>query len=359
MKSLPKYQLTRPRFEKTVSQFSRKKVLVFGDVGVDKYTIGRVTRISPEAPIPVVQVTDTQLKLGLAANVADNIQALGADPLLVGLVGDDRNAMDFSGLLRSRRVSDKYIVTDGSRRTTLKERVVAESQQVVRIDYETQEKIESEVAQEIWYQLSRAIDQSDAVVIEDYAKGLVSPSICRQIIHKCEQNQIPVFVDPNGAGHLSTYFGCTILTPNTAEAELLSHVKIIDHESLTVAGLRILEKVNAQIVIITRGKEGMAIFIRSEPYPLFVPTFAREVFDVSGAGDTVIATLALCLVSGANIVEAALIANFAAGIEVGKRGTATVTVSELREYIDFIGYQNAKISTGKQKKSLARRTANA
>ena len=333
--------LTRKRVETLTSHFKKKKILVFGDVGVDKYTIGKVSRISPEAPIPIVEVFETNLKLGLASNVADNIRAMTGTPLLVGLVGKDLGAHDFKKLLKHSKISEKYLVVDHTRRTTLKERVVAESQQVVRIDHESQKKIDPKLLRVTWESLEKALREADCVVIEDYCKGLVDLSLCRQLIQAAEERDIPVLVDPNLKSQVGIYQGCTILTPNTSEAEALSEIKIFDLQSLRQAGQRILDAAAAQIVIITRGKDGMAIFIRGEQNPVLIPTFAREVFDVSGAGDTVIATLALALVSGADIVEAALLANYAAGIEVGKRGTATVSLEEIADYVDLLNEMGA------------------
>lgn len=328
--------LTIPRADTITSHFGKRKIVVFGDIGVDKYTVGRVTRISPEAPIPIVEVTNTSLKLGLAANVADNISALGGTALLVGVMGDDNSAQDLKGLLKKSSTPIRYLVTDRNRKTTLKERVVAESQQVVRIDHESQNKVNARVIKEVWTKLEKAIAEADGVIIEDYAKGLVEVSICRQIMQMAEERGVPVLVDPNRHSNPTIYQGCTILTPNTLEAEALSGVMINDMSSLRLAGQRILDEVNAKIVVITRGKDGMAIFARGESSPVLIPTFAREVFDVSGAGDTVIAAMALALVSGADIIEACLLANYAAGVEVGKRGTATVSLPELREYMQYV-----------------------
>lgn len=335
------HTIKQARIDRIISQFAKKKVVVFGDVGVDKYTIGRVTRISPEAPIPVVEVTSTSLKLGLAANVADNISALGGTALLVGVVGADSGANEFKNLLKKSRIPTRYVISDRNRKTTLKERVVAEAQQVVRIDHESKNKVNARLIKEVWTSLEKAIEEADGVIIEDYAKGLVDVSICRQIMQLAEERGIPVLVDPNRHTKPTLYLGCSVLTPNTLEAEALSGVTITDMASLRLAGSRILDEVNARIVVITRGKDGMAIFVRGEPHPVLIPTFAREVFDVSGAGDTVIATMALALVSGANIIEASLLANYAAGVEVGKRGTATVTQPELKNYIKYLRELNA------------------
>ncbi len=335
-------EIVPSQIKKITDQFAKKTIVVFGDVGIDKYTMGKVTRISPEAPIPIVEVIKTELKLGLASNVADNLTTLGAEVLTVGMIGDDNEAEDFKILMKRKKMNSSYLVVDRKRKTTLKERVVAENQQVVRIDHETKNKPNSKTLKEVWNKLQKAVKKADAIIIEDYAKGLVDVSICRQLVALAEKKKIPVFVDPNANSNVQLYYGTSVLTPNINEVEHLSGIKIVDRESLYLAGYKFLEETNSQIVIITRGKDGMAIFARGETEPVLIPTFAREVFDVSGAGDTTIATLALCLVSGASVIESALIANYAAGVVVGKRGTATVTVQEIKDYISFVKSQNEK-----------------
>lgn len=335
-------QIIPSQIKKITDQFAKKTIVVFGDVGIDKYTMGKVTRISPEAPIPIVEVLKTELKLGLASNVADNLTTLGADVLTVGMIGNDNEADDFKALMRKKKMNSSYLVMDRKRKTTLKERVVAENQQVVRIDHETKSKPNQKILKKVWQNLQRAMRKADAVIIEDYSKGLVDVSICRQLVALAEKKKIPVFVDPNANSNVQLYYGTSVLTPNVNEVEHLSGIKIVDRESLFLAGYKFLEETNSQIVIITRGKDGMAIFARGESEPVLIPTFAREVYDVSGAGDTTIATLALCLVSGASVIEAALIANYAAGVVVGKRGTATVTVQEIKDYISFVKSINEK-----------------
>ena len=337
-------QLSSERIKKITSKFSRKKVVVFGDIGVDKYTVGRVTRISPEAPIPIVEVFRTELKLGLASNVADNISALGGEVALIGVIGNDSGAQELKKLLKLKGIDPGSLVVDPKRKTTVKERVVAEQQQILRIDHETPKQPDGKILKQAWGKINRALKNADCVIIEDYAKGLVESSICRQLISAAEKKDIPVFVDPNGKSSLQTYYGCTVMTPNTAEAAALSGIRITDKETLCQAGFKLLEDVHAKIVIITRGKDGMSIFLSDKSGPLLIPTFAREVYDVSGAGDTTIATLALSVCAGANIHEAALIANYAAGIVVGKRGTATTDVGEIRDYVDMIAKMRKKKS---------------
>lgn len=333
MKSLKAMKLTSARAHSILAKFKKKKIVVFGDVGLDQYTVGKVHRISPEAPIPIVEVTGVSYKLGLAANVADNVATLGGVPLLIGLVGRDHTARFFERQLGLRKISSRYLVQDSRRPTTLKERVVAESQQVVRIDHETKSPIQGGVYQKVESQLEAVIESADCVIIEDYAKGLVTSPLCQFALQMASRHKIPVLVDPNSRTPLKVYRGCTLMTPNTLEAEALTGITIDSLQKLKQAGQILLEELGSPFVIITRGKDGMALFARGHKDPWLMPTFAREVYDVSGAGDTVIATLALAIVSGATLTEAALLANYAAGVEVGKRGTATVTPQELLDYM--------------------------
>jgi len=328
-----KSTVKNPPLSALMSRFSRKKIVVFGDVGIDQYTVGKVTRISPEAPIPIVEVTEVSYKLGLAANVADNVAALGGQAHLVGLVGKDHSGRIFQSLLKERGIASEYLVQDRQRPTTLKERVVAENQQVVRIDHETKTAISGDMISQTEERLERAIRGAHCVIIEDYAKGLVTSGLCQAAVRMAAKKDIPVLVDPNSKTPLKIYRGCTLVTPNTAEAEALTGIDIDSPARLREAGRMLLDELGSPFVIITRGKDGMAIFTKGRKDPVLMPTFAREVYDVSGAGDTVIATLALSLVAGGDIHEAALLANYAAGVEVSKRGTATVSQAELKEYI--------------------------
>ncbi|MEK6705908.1 MAG: D-glycero-beta-D-manno-heptose-7-phosphate kinase [Bdellovibrionota bacterium] len=308
---------------------SGKKVLVIGDVGVDRYTVGSVNRISPEAPVPVVFVEQEKLKLGLAANVADNIKALNGIPLLVGIVGQDRNADDFRKLLSACSISSGHLVVDHERRTVLKERIVSERQQLLRVDYESPSKINKKTESRILARVRKLIRNVDAVILEDYAKGTLTDKVFSFIFNECRKSKKIVVVDPNARTPVKSYTGAGVLTPNTREAERLSGIEIRDESSLKNAGMSILSSTAARHVVITRGKDGMAVFSAKNPLVRIIPTFAREVYDVSGAGDTVISVLTMALVSGATIEEAAILGNIAAGIEVGKRGTATVSPAEI------------------------------
>ena len=325
------------KLKKIMRAWRGKKILVVGDVGMDRYTMGSVERISPEAPVPIVMVEQEQHKLGLAANVADNVKALGGVPLLTGVVGDDRTGQDFKKLLRSDGIDSKYLVTDSKRRTVLKERIVSERQQLLRVDYESQNSVSSTIESKLIKQVQALASKADAVIVEDYAKGLVSKKLAQATFNVGKKTKKLVLVDPNQKTTVDTYVGASIFRPNKKEAEVLSGVKIIDTPSLKKAGQVLLKKTMAQYVVITLGKEGMALFKNGEPGGgcQLIPTFSREVYDVSGAGDTVISVLALALCAGATLEEAALLGNLAAGVVVGKRGTATASVAEITEAMEF------------------------
>ena len=327
----------RSRLKKLISLMRGKRVLVLGDVGVDRYTFGNVERISPEAPVPIVAVQEERLKLGLAANVADNVKALGGEPMLCGMIGRDRIAADFSKLLRGLRISVKHLVQDASRKTTLKERIVSDGQQLLRIDYESLHALTPALEKRVESQVMSALRQCDAFVVEDYAKGLLSTSLLRKVFARAHLLKKPALVDPNSRSKISNYRGADVLTPNKKEAEELSGVKIVDAKSLIQAGEAILKATQARQVVITRGKDGMAIVAREDAEVVLIPTYAREVYDVSGAGDTVIAVLALALSAGATVVEASILGNLAAGDDVGKRGTATESTDEILKAMEFFG----------------------
>jgi rfaE bifunctional protein kinase chain/domain len=340
-KTLQKFRTVVPadwnktRLLSILRRLDGKKVLVIGDVGVDRYTIGSVERISPEAPVPIVLVESEQLKLGLAANVADNVKVLGGTPLLVGTIGNDRGAQDFKGLLKKASIQGSHLVMDSDRRTVLKERVVSERQQLLRIDYESVHDLSVKTQSAVMAKVKTLLPKCDAVILEDYAKGLINAEMAYEVFSLAKRGKKPIAVDPNVKTPVEFYRGAAVLTPNTKEAEKLSGISIRDEESLARAGTAILKSTQAQHVVITRGKEGMAIFTLGAPEVTLIPTYAREVYDVSGAGDTVIAVLTLALAAGASIEEASILGNLAAGVEVGKRGTATVSPDEIQTALEF------------------------
>jgi rfaE bifunctional protein kinase chain/domain len=307
-----------------------KRILIVGDVGIDRYTMGQVERISPEAPVPVVAVQEERHKMGLAANVADNTRTLGGEPLLLGVVGRDTMAVEFRKLLKAAKVSPGYLQYDATRRTILKERIVSDRQQLLRVDYESPHPISQKVEESILRMLKRVIRKVDGVILQDYAKGMLSRSLVEGVFRESARAKKFVAVDPNAKSPVQLYRGANFMTPNLREAQALSGIKIVDEKSLMEAGKKLLALTGAPYLVITRGKDGMAIFRKGSSQVSLIPTAAREVYDVSGAGDTVIAVMALVMASGGSIEEAAFLGNVGAGVVVEKRGTATVSAAEIR-----------------------------
>ena len=318
---MKKTALDRKRLAGIVGGFGKKKVIVLGDLMLDRYIWGNVSRISPEAPVPVIEVKEDSLCLGGAGNVARNILSLGGKALLAGIVGHDKEGR----WIRDQIPGRKGIFFDRTRPTTVKTRIIARHQQVVRVDLE----IKSEVtpAQEKKILNFLGSEKYDGLLISDYNKGMVNPSLIGKALALAAETRTPVFVDPK-VMHFRLFSPVTLLTPNHFEAE-----KIVQHDcrtdgQVTAAGLEILSQISTHYLIIKRGEHGMAVFGEGGK-PIFIPTAAREVFDVTGDGDTVLAAASLALLAGASIEEAARIANAAAGIVVGKIGTATATPEEL------------------------------
>jgi rfaE bifunctional protein kinase chain/domain len=307
-----------------------RSILVVGDVMIDEWIWGTVSRISPEAPVPVVAVTDHSFTLGGAGNVANNLVALGASVEFVGAVGDDAFADDVRRMLREERIDDAGIFTVGDRPTTRKTRIVAHNQQVVRADWEDSAALTgADRTRVASYVRSRAA-LCDAVILSDYAKGLLSEEVV-DAARACPL----VLADPKPQ-NLSIFKGVTCVAPNVHEASAASGIAITDDASLERAGAALLERLQCRYVVITRGEHGMSLFgARGER--LAIPSVARTVFDVSGAGDTVIAVLSLALAGGAPIERAMQLANFAAGAVVEKLGTATASGDEILALVDHAG----------------------
>jgi rfaE bifunctional protein kinase chain/domain len=334
---MSRFTIQRNRFSEIVGKISAKKILIVGDVGIDRYTFGSATRLSPEAPVPVVTVTNQKDKLGLAANVAENVREFGALPILASVVGEDRNCEELFQLLKQTGISTQLLLKHASRRTTMKERVVAQDQQVVRIDHETTAPLSKEAEDDYLKTVLPTLSGFDAIILEDYGKGLLTDRVAKSVIEEAKRQNVFLTVDPTTAVRSpAVYRGVSLFKPNVHEAERLSRVQITDEASLHEAANILMKEVDSPIVIITQGKAGMTLFTRTDA-PMHIPTFARTVHDVSGAGDTVISMLTLAMVCGASLVEAALLANFAAGVEVGKRGTATVSLAELEQYMQMVG----------------------
>ncbi|MFQ5586080.1 MAG: D-glycero-beta-D-manno-heptose-7-phosphate kinase, partial [Thermodesulfobacteriota bacterium] len=293
---------------------------------------GRVKRISPEAPVPVVDVTSENLLLGGAANVAHNVSSLGGKVLMSGVVGRDSDGRRLVKELKNRGVVTEGIIVEEGRPTTIKTRIIAHSQQVVRFDREKRDGVGGETIAAVLDYLKGAVEAVDVVVISDYAKGLLTKELVKRVVRLGRQRGKMVVVDPK-VNHFDYYRGATIITPNNDEASQASGIDIVDEASLLKAGRSLLTSSGCGAVLITRGEHGMSLFERGKRV-CNIPTVAREVYDVSGAGDTVVAIMALALAAGASFREAAVIANYAAGIVVSKVGTATVSADELRRVIN-------------------------
>jgi len=319
------------RTRSIVSNFKNVKVMVIGDLILDEFVWGDVSRISPEAPVPVVWVKKESFMPGGASNVANNLRSLGADVLLVGVIGNDESGAILKGELDQKGIRTAGVVTDGSRPTIVKTRVVAGHQQVVRIDKENAEHLSAPVIGRMVKHITENIREVDAVIIEDYGKGVITPALLSKVVPIAKKYRKIISVDPKEE-HFNYYKGASVITPNNHEAARAVGFAILDDASLKKAGERLLVKLNCKIALITLGENGMAVFQRGRPMH-HIPTVAQEVFDVSGAGDTVIASYTLSLASGADPVEAAHIANCAAGIVVGKVGIAVVTPNELLDKI--------------------------
>lgn len=324
--------LKQKRGIQILNNFKKAAVLVIGDLVMDQFIWGKVRRISPEAPVPVVEVNSESLMLGGAANVVNNIHSLGGKVLVCGVIGKDDMGKNLIHELRLKGIASDGVIVENNRPTSVKTRIIAHSQQVVRFDREKKDKIELDTMQTIVDYAKEKIDFVNVVVISDYAKGVISEDLVEEIIAIARKKNKPVAVDPK-VSHFDFYKDATIVTPNNDEASQASGVDIENDKSLLRAGEVLLNKLGSDAVLITRGEHGMSLFENSGSIT-HIPTVAQEVYDVSGAGDTVIGTVALCLASGANFREAAVISNFAAGIVVGKVGTATVAPKELKDAME-------------------------
>ena len=314
-----------------IDRFTSCRILVVGDLLMDEYIWGRVERISPEAPVPVVEVKEESLMLGGAGNVLNNIRALGGSVLLCGVIGNDFMGKELTRMLRELNSPIKGLVVEDRRPTTIKTRIVAHSQQVVRVDREERRPVDEKSIDRIIATLKEELNESDAIVVADYGKGVVTRSLMEGIRSLSQNSQIILAVDPT-VRNLAFYKDVTLITPNNYEAQQMSGIQIEDDESLRRAGARLLEELSCQMVLVTQGDKGMTLF-EGNGQTTQIPTVARKVFDVSGAGDTVIATFTLALAAGLTPGEAAVLANLAAGIVVGEVGTATVLATKLKEVL--------------------------
>ncbi len=325
---MPDYYDSRALSE-GVDRFGQCRILVVGDVIMDEFIWGRVERISPEAPVPVVQVDRESLMLGGAGNVINNITALGGQAVLAGVIGNDAMGRELVLMLRKMNSATQGLVVEDQRPTTIKTRVVAHSQQVVRVDRERCRPVAEDTVKQILSCLKEQLSSIDAIVVADYGKGVVTQSLMDGIRSLVRGGQILLAVDPK-VQNLSLYRDVTFVTPNSQEAQAMSGIAIEDEVSLKQVGNQLLQNLRCQMLLITQGEKGMALFEQNGETTQ-IPTLARKVFDVSGAGDTVISTFTLALSAGLTPRQAAALANLAAGLVVAEVGTATVPGSRLKE----------------------------
>jgi D-glycero-beta-D-manno-heptose-7-phosphate kinase len=314
-------------FKRYLSRFRQTRLLVVGDLMLDHYIWGKVSRISPEAPVPVVNVTSESLLLGGAANVANNVLSLGGQVDLCGVVGPDDAGRKFLQALDQAGLGEDGIVVEKGRQTTKKTRIIAHSQQVVRFDREQRDEISKESQQRLSDFIHDRIKSVDGIIVSDYAKGVVTPNLMQGLMSVMRRNGISVIVDPK-VHHLDLYQGVTVVTPNHLEAAQATGIQSEGGDGLMTAGRMLLKRLNSEAVLITRGEHGMSLFERRGTVT-HIPTTAKAVFDVTGAGDTVVSALGLALAAGASMQEAAILSNLAAGIVVGIVGTATANRAAL------------------------------
>jgi rfaE bifunctional protein kinase chain/domain len=317
-----------------IDRFSEARVLVIGDIIMDEYIWGDVSRISPEAPVPVVEIKQETKMLGGAANVIHNMATLGAKPILCGVIGEDVTGEVILNNIREMGLRIDGIVSERDRPTSVKTRVVARNQQVVRFDRESCKDIRPESIKKIFNFIGKNLSNLDAIVVSDYGKGVISAPLMkelRELVRSVPGESVILAVDPK-TGNFEYYHGVDVVTPNHHEAGAFCRLKILDEETLNRAGKKILSDLTCRSVLITQGRDGMTLFEDSGEIT-HIPTVAKKVFDVTGAGDTVIGTFSLGLASGLELKSAAVLSNFAAGIVVGEVGTSTVSAEDLKKTI--------------------------
>lgn len=330
--------ITEERFLEVTNNFSKiSPILVFGDVGIDKYTYGEVKKISPEAPVPVLEVTKEWVKLGLASNISHNLKTLGVTSTLCGVVGEDNNANIFETMLEDENLKTWGIIRSSQKPTIFKERVTTNVQQICRIDYESTEAVNAEVEQKLIARADEFRANHSAVIIEDYAKGTLSEKVIQHLIQSFKADGKLVTVDPGKSTPPLFYRGANLVKPNLAEARAM--VLSLGYKETKIEKITeiLVDKLGVDMIVVTLGGDGMALMdVKKHKEMVIIPTVANEVFDVSGAGDTAISALTSSLLAGATLEEAAWIGNCASGVVVGKKGTATVSLSELKSFLEQI-----------------------
>ncbi|KAA3617411.1 MAG: D-glycero-beta-D-manno-heptose-7-phosphate kinase [Calditrichaeota bacterium] len=320
-------KISENRGREIIESFQGKKILVIGDIMIDEYLTGKVTRISPEAPVPVVEIDHEILCFGGAANVALNIKSLGCEPLLVGLVGKDRMAENFASLMSENHLNTKGLVESTSRPTTVKTRIIGDNQHIARVDKETINAANKKEELGLKQRIEFLITQADAVILQDYNKGVLTKELISYAIDLCIKYKLHVSVDPKFT-NFKSYKNTTIFKPNIIEAQQAVAKNFENDEEVEEAGFELLNMLNAESVLLTRGKKGLSLFEKNNTVT-HIPTQARKVADVSGAGDTVISTVTCSSIGGATKQEAAVLANIAAGIVVEEVGIVPIKKENL------------------------------
>jgi rfaE bifunctional protein kinase chain/domain len=315
--------------KRCVDRFSEARLIVVGDIIMDEYIWGDVSRISPEAPVPVVDIQEETKMLGGAANVLNNIASLGGKAILCGVIGDDQTGQEIVEKMKRQGLRTDGIITESRRPTSVKTRVVAHNQQVVRFDRESRKNLEANSIKEILDFIQKMQDGYEAIVVADYGKGVISVELMEGLRDQVSRSSAILAVDPK-IGNFECYQHVDVITPNHHEAGAFCRMEVVDQESLVRAGNQMLRELDCRYVLITQGKDGMSLFENSGEIS-HIPTVARKVYDVTGAGDTVISAFCLGLASGLDPKTAALISNFAAGIVVSEVGTSTVKAEELKK----------------------------
>jgi rfaE bifunctional protein kinase chain/domain len=320
--------LSQTKLESLSHAFSKARIAVIGDLMLDRYLFGTVSRFSPEAPVPILDINRDELRLGGAANVANNIHTLSATAILIGIVGDDSKGERVRKMLDTIGLSSDGIITAHDRPTTIKTRVIAGSQQMLRVDHEKKHPVSADTEEMLFTFLESRIEEIDGIILEDYNKGVFSAKLIRRISALAEIKGIPIFVDPKHDNFFE-FKQAKVFKPNREEMEDALKISFDTDEKLHAAGFKLLEMLSAENILLTLSEKGMLLFERGEKEPFAIPTRAQEVADVSGAGDTVIATLAVASACGATIREAATMANRAAGIVIEELGIVPIYREQL------------------------------
>ncbi|MCX5773687.1 MAG: D-glycero-beta-D-manno-heptose-7-phosphate kinase [Fusobacteria bacterium] len=332
-------ELTIKRAKEIMGQFKGKKIAVIGDMMIDEYIVGIVERISPEAPVQVLEVQSQSFVLGGAANVINNLCSLGAKAVAGGVIGEDENGKKLEKEFSKRGVDEAMLIEDHTRPTIVKQRILAQHQQLLRLDWENKKCISEIIEDQIIESFKERLPQIEGVILSDYDKGVLTYRVAQTIIKEAKKQGKMVIIDPKPSNKRN-YHHASSMTPNVREAMALASVHYIENEEDFISmGKSIKENLELDNLVITRSEQGMTIFDGNDVFN--IPTYAKEVFDVTGAGDTVIATYTLALTCGASYVEAAKLANLAAGIVVARVGTSTATPEEIVDYMKLMGEQDA------------------